>query len=164
MKITRRQLRQIIKEEFTIQRANRLAGEIERDHKQELSSVLRSLEALKFHERIQSLADTVEVIGRDTSDSSVNPWGYKYSDDKLNKMVTITLVTHLLGMVIDQGLQYSDISKKLTNLASNNQTLEKFIREIELGSTSDSVTGEYLQDQERYESASNVLLQALLDA
>ena len=168
MKITRKQLRQIIKEEIGLDE-NRMTAPlvqimrdleaqeqeklgtseeqtyrlIKIDHDKELSDVIKTLKSLGYVERIRALYTMTEPP--------------EDLDVYLSDLVTDDLVTGIM----DAALPASEAKEALTKLAGNKQYLEKFIREIEMSSTSDPDTGEHLEDHEGYRRAANMLKQAV---
>ena len=146
MKITRGQLRQIIKEAISevSSAEERIYSGLKAAHAQELSNVLLALEALGFYERVTSVYSNLQARDATTT---------RHLDD---------LVTHnLVTGIMDAALPASHAKEALTKLAGNKQFLEKYIREIEMSSTSDQDTGEHLEDDEALDRAANMLKQAM---
>ena len=150
MKITRRQLRQIIKEEVDAlmtspgetskERTYRL---IKTRHDKELSDVIKTLKSLGYIERIRALHTMTEP------------------PEDLDVYLSDTVVDDLVTGIMDAALPASHAKEALTKLAGNKQFLEKYIREIEMSSTSDQDTGEHLEDDEALDRAANMLKQAM---
>ena len=170
MKITRRQLRQIIKEtmseypdtaamsglqqgvgETSKEQTHRL---LKKHHDKELSDVLLALEDLGFYERMITLWNA--SLERRNPEHTVD-----INDGRTIRYLDSLVTDDLVTGIMDAALPASHAKEALTKLAGNKQFLEKFIREIEIASTSDPDTGEHLEDHEGYRRAANMLKQAV---